>query len=218
MCWDAQELGILTTYVGWMLFRREDGGVLHLSRMMAFDDSLGQDGYIIPTTFTVNHLMYWFSRRTQLTELLREKRLVEAVEMSHTELAIPNVDVRSRFSTVMTLAPGTNLQDLTARNARSQDESADNLSIVFHPWERQNFIAQGVWTCQITGGLTGNSTVVKVWDTYKYNDEWDNEWRIYWHLHLLWDLCVPKPIARGRISFMEVIVLERVNVCYVVFA
>ena len=110
--WDAQEVGILTTYLGWILFRREDGGILHLSRLIAFDQSLASDGYITPATVTIHHFHYWFSRVAQRTELMRETRLVvEAVELTQTELAVPRVDdVRTSLSMAMNVTPGTNIQ------------------------------------------------------------------------------------------------------------
>lgn len=61
------------------------------SRAIGLNESLWSEGYIVPRAFTAHHLvLYWFSRLAQATQLLRESRLVEVVELEL--VAIPTVD------------------------------------------------------------------------------------------------------------------------------
>jgi hypothetical protein len=117
-----------------------------LSRLIAFGQSLASDGYIIPATVTIHHFHYWFSRVAQCTELMRETRLVvEAVELTQTELAVPTVDVRAlSLSTVINVTPGTNIQYSNPRTSTSPPGLTDNLMVVFHPWDQSTWIAQNL--------------------------------------------------------------------------
>lgn len=215
MCWDAQTLGILTTYWGWVLLRRENGGVLYMSRMMGFNPSLVSEGYIVPDSFTLHHLLYWFTHETQKTVLTYEGELMEAVVLQDSEFAEPRVMLQSLPNAPS--AAATSASDPTNpmhQNQPSIVPGVGNLEIIFHPWDNKTWIGQHVWSCQVLGELSQEEYVIKIWDGYRNTSSLrDNEWATYCRLHPLWDLCVPKPLAKGKVDFMHALIIRRIRVC-----
>ena len=48
MCWNSLPLGILTTTTGFAFLRREDGGILYLSRLYGSHNNLEVYQYVMP--------------------------------------------------------------------------------------------------------------------------------------------------------------------------
>src|SRR5205807_3319559 len=96
---------------------------------------------------------------------------------------------------------------------RSTVPGVGNLEIIFHPWDNKTWIGQHVWSCQVLGELSREEYVVKIWDGYRNTSSLrDNEWATYCRFHPLWDLCVPKPLAKGQVDFMHAIIVRRIRV------
>ena len=87
MCWNSVSLGILTTTTGFVFLRREDGGILYLSRRVRKSSQLGRfsvrDAFFHGASeqFTISHMLYWFTAMTEQAPQLPETRMQQAVQV-----------------------------------------------------------------------------------------------------------------------------------------
>lgn len=87
MCWKALALGILMTTTGFVFLRREDEGILYISRMYGSHRDLAGFQYVMPhsmapqSTFTISHMLYWFTAMTEQAAPLPESRLQQAIQV-----------------------------------------------------------------------------------------------------------------------------------------
>ena len=93
MCWNSCPLGILTTTAGFVFLKRQDGGILYMSRMYGSHHDLEQYQYAMPRTlgppnnFTISHMLYWFTAMTELARRIPESRLQQAIQVMNAQCA-----------------------------------------------------------------------------------------------------------------------------------
>ena len=221
MCWNSRAFGILTTTTGFAFLRRENGGVLYLSRLYGSHRDLEDFQYEMPasmqnqSTFTISHLLYWFTALTELTPPLPETRLEAAiqVEAGHranqqlpTNTVVYGTPVPTNYS-APALPPTTG----SAPYASDALQPPTNVLIEFKPWLRQNHRGGRAWSALLLPEKM--PVVVKCWDAYKNNENARNtEVDIYIRLQELWGICIPRFIAFGRIAFCHAIIIEELKV------
>jgi hypothetical protein len=216
MCWNSRALGILTTTTGFAFLRRENGGVLHLSRLYASHRDLEEFQYEMPasmqaqSTFTISHLLYWFTALTELTLPLPEAGLEAAIQVEAacranqllpTTTVVYGTPVPTNYS--VPVPPPT--------SALYASEPPTTVLIEFKPWLSQNHRGGRAWSALLLPEKT--LVVVKCWDAYKYNDNARNtEAIIYLRLEELWGICIPRFIAFGRVAFCHALIIEEIKV------
>jgi len=219
MCWNSTQLGILTTTTGFAFLRREDGGILYLSRLYGSHRSLGPFQYELPSsmahqsTFTISHLLYWFTAMTELTPPLPETRMAAAIQLQAAHRAFQQLPTIPVYATTVPsnyslppLPPTTN-----AGSGPYTLQSTTNLFLEFKPWLHQNHRGGRAWSALLLPEKM--PVVVKCWDAYKNNDNAQNsEVDTYLKLQELWGICIPTFIAVGRVAFCHAIIIEDLKV------
>ena len=219
MCWNSTQLGILTTTTGFAFLRREDGGILYLSRLYGSHRSLEPFRYELPSsmapqsTFTISHMLYWFSAMAEPMPPLPETRMAAAIQVQAAYRAVQQLPTITVYATTVPTnyslpplppAPGTGSGPYTL-------QSTTNVFLEFKPWLRQNHRGGRAWSALLLPEKT--PVVVKCWDSYKNNDNAQNaEVSTYLRLQELWGICIPTFIAVGRVGFCHALVIEDLKV------
>ncbi len=223
MCWNSQAFGILTTTSGFVFLRREDNGILYMSRMFASNSMLAPYGYIMPETlvpgmnFTISHILYWFTRLTEVTPTVVETAIAGAVTTLNTYQPAPapqsNVGVTYQSQH---LNQGSSNQGLHYGQGYTQNQSLERFKegfkLDFKPWEVKNYLGGQVWYANL---LVPDecAVVVKCWDAYTQGaGNRDNEVDNYMRIQSLWGICVPRLFGKGEIDFCHAMILERIDV------
>jgi len=220
MCWNSTQLGILTTTTGFAFLRRADGGILYLSRLYGSHGSLAPFQYELPSsmaphsTFTVSHMLYWFTAMTEQMPPLSETRMAAAIQVQAAYRTLQHLSTSTVYAT--TVPPNYSLPPLPPTAAGSQSgpyslQSTTNLFLEFKPWLRQNHRGGRAWSALLLPEKT--PVVVKCWDGYKNNDNAQNsEVDNYLKLQDLWGICIPTFIAVGKVAFCHAIIIEDLKV------
>ena len=224
MCWNSCALGILTTATGFVFLRREDGGILYMSRMYGSHRSLAGFQYVLPqsmapqSAFTISHMLYWFTAMTERTPPLPETRLQQAVQVEHAR----RLGSFQPTGTVYAATVPTNYIVPAGTQAPTAGppgytgyalEPAADVFLDFKPWLRQNHRGGRAWS----GLLLPEKmpVIVKCWDAYKNPvDPCNTEADTYIVLRDLWEICIPKFIAVGKVGFCHAIVLQDLEVMF----
>ena len=223
MCWNSFPLGILTTMAGFVFLKRQDGGVLYLSRMYGSHRDLEPYQYAMPRTlgppnnFTISHMLYWFTAMTELARRIPESRLQQAIQVMNAQ----------RASAQAPQSTGQYAQPVPANYMLPQQpqgqapgppgytmfglQPTEDIRVYFKPWARENHCGGRAWKGLILPERA--PVVLKCWDSYKHNDDAQKtEADTYLKLWELWGICVPKFIALGTVGFCHVIILEHIEV------
>ena len=220
MCWNALALGILTTTTGFVFLRREDGGILHMSRMFGSNRDLSAYSYIAPhsmvqgSDYTISHMLYWFTALTEHAQLIPETALQGAIAVMNAQRTVannsaaePQIGRPTAYTwtyTGPTSPPSSYFYSLT---------SVPEMVLEFKPWLSENHCGGRTWY----GSLDSKNlpVVIKCWDAYKISSTMQqNEAKIYMEIQTLWGVCVPKLLASCEIGFCYAIILERVQVIF----
>ena len=220
MCWNSSPLGILTTTTGFAFLRREDGGILYLSRLYGSHHSLETFQYVMPnsmapqSTFTISHMLYWFTAMTQQTPWLPETRLQQAILVEAGRRAAQFLPTNTVYAAPV---PSNYIEPPLPPTAGSSTytgytlQPSTNVFLEFKPWLRQNHRGGRAWSALLLPEKM--PVVVKCWDAYKNNANASNtEVDIYLRLHELWGICIPRFIAVGRVAFCHAIIIEHLEV------
>jgi len=170
------------------------------------------------STFTISHILYWFTAMTALTPPLPETRMAAAIQVEAARrafLQLPTITVYatavpSNYS-VPPLPPATGSTSYTTESATHTLQSTTNLFLEFKPWLRQNHRGGRAWSALLLPEKL--PVIVKCWDAYKNNENAQNsEVDTYLTLQGLWGICIPKFIAVGRVAFCHAIIIEDLKV------
>jgi hypothetical protein len=222
MCWNSRAFGILTTTTGFAFLRRENGGVLYLSRLYGSHRDLEGYQYQMPasmedqSTFTISHLLYWFTALTELTPPLPETRLeaaiqVEAGRRADQQLPIHTIVYATPVPTNYSVPAPPPTIGSAPHASHALQPLTDILMMEFKPWLRQNHRGGRAWSALLLPEKM--PVVVKCWDAYKNNENARNkEVDIYLRLQELWGICIPRFITFGRVAFCHAIIIEDLEV------
>lgn len=220
MCWNSVQLGILMTTTGFVFLRREDGGILHLSRVYGSHHDLEGFQYVMPhsmapqSNFTISHMLYWFTAMTEQAPLVPETRMQQAVQVEVARRAAAFYPTSTAYAVPV---PSNYIEPQQAPPAGPSAytgytlQSATDVFLEFKPWLRQNHRGGRAWNARLLPEKI--QVIVKCWDSYKNSpDPQNTEVDIYLRLHELWGICVPRFIAVGRVAFCYAIILEDLEV------
>ena len=222
MCWNSCALGILTTTTGFVFLRREDEGILYMSRMYGSDRNLAGFQYILPqsmvphSTFTISHMLYWFTAMTEQAQPLPESRLQQAIRVENARRLSsfrPTGTVYAATVPTNYIVPTGNQPPTAGPSGHTgwSLEPATDVFLDFKPWLRQNHRGGHAWSGRLLPGKT--PVIVKCWDAYKNPvDPCNTEADTYVTLHALWGICIPEFIAVGKVGFCHAIVLQDLEV------
>jgi hypothetical protein len=222
MCWNSRVFGILTTTTGVAFLRREDGGVLYLSRLYGSHRSLEGYQYQMSasmesqSTFTISHLLYWFTSLTELTPSLPETRFQTAIQVqaghrSNQQLPTHTVVYATPVPTHYSVPAPPSTTGSQSPHASQTLQPSTAVLMEFKPWLRRNHRGGRAWRALVLPKKL--PVVVKCWDAYKNNENARNkEVDVYLRLQELWGICIPTFITFGRIAFCHAIVIEDLEV------
>jgi len=219
MCWNSTQLGILTTTTGFAFLRRADGGILYVSRLYGSHGSLAPFQYELPSsmapqsTFTISHMLYWFTAMTQQMPPLPETRMAAAVQVQAAHRAFQQLSTSTVYATPVptnySLPP---LPPTTSTGSGHYNlQSTTNLFLEFKPWLRENHCGGRAWSALLLPEKT--PVVVKCWDAYRNtHNAQKSEVDTYLRLQELWGVCIPTFIAVGRVAFCHAIIIDHLKV------
>lgn len=222
MCWNSFPLGILTTTTGFVFLKREDRGILYMSRMYGSHRDLANFQYVMPQSlgppnnFTISHMLYWFTAMTERTPSVPESRLQQAIQVMNGQrvsASLPPVTIQyAQPIPTNYVVPQAQGDAAVGRSGPTVGlQTADDMRLYFKPWVRENHCGGRAWKGQILPEKV--AVIVKCWDSYRHNaDSQMAEVDAYLKLQKLWGICVPKFIALGRVGFCYAIILERLEV------
>ena len=220
MCWNSQVYGILTTASGFVFLFRDDGGTLWMSQMFGSNSNLATGGYIIPATlvpnsgFTISHVLYWFTHLTETTPKLVEKDLAQMIQVmnAYKPDGVQQTYVYSRpYMSPYALATPSNPAPTAPQDYLSLVPAGSDVFLDFKPWLREKHCGGRACRAILLDG--DRPVVVKSWDGYKWDtSRRDNETHVYMRLQTLWNVCVPRLIAKGEIDFCHSIVIDHIEV------
>jgi hypothetical protein len=188
-----------------------------MSRMFGSHPELAQFGYIMPdslvpgSTFTVSHMLYWFTHLTEIKPLLVETELAAGATTLATHIpAPPNTGqmqlgrpVTSSFSYPNVSSP--QFYQYTLQPA------PEGIFLDFKPWVKENHCPGRAWYATILPDR--RPVIVKCWDSYNTDPGLrNNEVVVYMKIQSLWGRCVPELLASCEIDFCHAIILERIEV------
>jgi hypothetical protein len=81
----SESLATSSKTSGFAFLRREDNGILHLSRMFANNSILAPYGYMMPErlvhgmSFIISHMLYWFTQLTETTPMMVETAIAGGI-------------------------------------------------------------------------------------------------------------------------------------------
>jgi len=219
MCWNSTQLGILTTTTGFAFLRRADGGILYLSRLYGSHGSLAPFQYELPSSmsphssFTISHMLYWFTAMTQQMPPLPETRMAAAIQIQAAHRAFQQLSTSTVYATPVptnySLPP---LPPTTSTGSGHYNlQSTTNLFLEFKPWLRENHCGGRAWSALLLPEKT--PVVVKCWDAYRNtHNAQKSEVDTYLRLQELWGVCIPTFIAVGRVAFCHAIIIDHLKV------
>jgi len=224
MCWNSCALGILTTTTGFVFLRHEDGGILYMSRMYGSNSDLAGFQYVLPqsmapqSTFTISHMLYWFTAMTERTPPFPETCLQQAIQVENAR----RLGSFHPTGTVYAATVPTNYIVPTGDETPTPGpsgytgwalEPATDVFLDFKPWLRHNHRGGHAWSGLLLPRKT--PVIVKCWDAYKNSvDPCNTEADTYVTLRELWGICIPKFIAVGKVGFCHAIVLQDLEVTF----
>ena len=162
-------------------------------------------------TFTISHMLYWFTAMTEQSPQLPETRLQQAIQVESARRATALYPTSTIYAAPV---PSNYIEPQQAGSSAYTGhvlEPATDVFLDFKPWLRQNHCGGRAWSAVV---LPENMPViVKCWDSYKNSaDAKNTEVDIYLKLHDLWGICVPRFIAVGRVAFCHAIVIQDLKV------
>ena len=166
------------------------------------------------STFTLSHLLYWFTALAELTPQLPETRLAAAIQVQvghRTSQQLPTHTVVYATPVPTNYPVPAPPPPTTAPYASQALQPSSYVLMEFKPWVRQNHRGGRAWSALL---LPQNiPVVVKCWDAYKNNENArNNEVDIYLRLQELWGICIPRFITFGRVAFCHAIIIEDLEV------
>lgn len=219
MCWNSLPLAILMTTTGFVFLRREDGGVLYMSRMYGSHRSLQPFQYVMPhsmapnSDFTISHLLYWFTALTEQAQPILESSLQQAIRVLNAQRYGPTYSNNLQIGVPTSPDYIIPQQDtsILLPNVPYGLQSIENMFLEFRPWLRQNHRGGRAWS----GVLLPERlpVIIKCWDSNKHTaDRQKTEVDNYLKLQGIWGSCVPRFIGFGRVGFCHALILEYVEV------
>ena len=159
-------------------------------------------------------MLYWFTHLTETTPKLVEKDLAEAIrvlDVYKTSPAQPGQLIGRPFVSQFSTQPSNLNASGYPNNQFSLAPAENDLVLDFKPWLSETHCGGRVWNATL---LPENQPViVKCWDAYNMDaSRRDNEVAIYMKIQPLWDVCVPRFIAKGEIDFCHSIILQYIQV------
>lgn len=225
---NGKGLGILTTMNGWCFLRREDGGVLHLTPMLAdfaavegLTEGFAGEGYHPTSDYTIMKALYYFSHLAERTADLPESTngipgLVTLPFATGSTVDVERVNdlVLHPYHPHETLArPVTR----TSIEMWQYHDGVDYRHLLFEPWKKENRLGVKAW--KATAMADKSPVVVKFWDGWEVKKEEpfpprerDEEAAIHLHLRPLWGKYVPHLRAVSPFDYMHVLIMEYIDV------
>ena len=214
--------GILTTFKGWSFFRRQDGGVLFMTRMYGYAPQSIAEGFRYPLNgFTIMLALYYISQVAEATPDVPESTqgqpgtifLPTADDSS--DAAAPCIQIHPPAQPRYILpAPYPNYYNPNRGYPQYYGILAQHLqpiSLLFEPWKRENQLGHKNWIAQLLPEQT--KLVVKLWDDWKVDTtDRDNEVNIYLHLQSLWGKYMPNLLGCTHIDFCHALIVEYLDV------
>jgi hypothetical protein len=221
---NGKALGILTTVNGWCFLRREDGGVLHLTPMLAdfapvegVTEGFAAEGYHPTPDYTIMKALYYFSHLAETT-----------LDTPESTNGIPGV-VTLPFSPESTVDvervvdlvpddyhPGILLTRPVMRTSVEMvqyHEGVDYTHLLFEPWKAENRLGFKAWKATVM--YDKSHVVIKFWDGWEQKKEQpfppedrDEEATVHLHLRPLWGKYIPHLRAVTPLDYMHILIIE----------
>ena len=208
-----KELGIITTFLGWVFLRRENGGRLFMTRMFACANlpRLRRIGYSLPT-FTISMALYFFSSIAEATPDLYET-VGNPPQLAHFPMA------------GVTTAAAPWIQPPLPREFHHESlpegyqyplpyPDVQNWgAFLMEPWGKADQLGPKTWVASLHAGGARKRVVVKLWDSWRMDPaNRDKEVEIYKRLESLWGVDVPSLFAFGAFCFSHALVVDYIDV------
>ena len=225
---NGKALGILTTMKGWCFLRREDGGVLHLTPMLAdfapiegVTEGFAAEGYHPTPDYTIMKALYYFSHLAETTLDTPESTngipgVVtlpfspgSTVDMERVIDLVPDI---YQPSGIVRARPVTR----TSVEMVQYHEGVDYTHLLFEPWKAENRLGFKAWRATVMSDKS--QVVVKFWDGWAQKkeqpfppEERDQEAAIHLQLRPLWGKYIPHLRAVSPLDYMHILIVEYIS-------
>jgi len=237
---NGKTYGVLTTMKGWCFLRRENEGLLYITRMFGdfqarqgISHGAAYEGYYAPQGFSIMQALYYLSAVAEATNNLPETPIggrdgqVTLPYAGNSTTAAPTIQqpppANPGFG-LGGLAPAQGgqghqigYQGVQILGGYDQSECAhyDNAfnykDFQFEPWLPENNLGPKTW---IAIALPVQSKVIlKLWDAWKFDEEARNrEASVYLQLRSLWGKCIPSLFVKSALEYFHALIFQYVRV------
>jgi hypothetical protein len=207
--------GIISTFNAFVFLKRQNPGILHMSRMIPNNS----------TPLTIMQILYYFSYLCARHPGPHPETNNEGIAI-HLKTAekdtskapkIPNPDnVLSRRTIPPpqnNITPSTSPRRSPRHHTTTPNdliEQPPSLSLDINSYTKGAYLGCKGWRGTLN---TGQIVFAKLWDAWKFSStDCDHEASVYFHLRDLWGSVVPKFICTGDWGFCHILVLSYIEV------
>jgi len=205
MCFDKVRYGIMTTFNAFVFLKRQNGGILHMSRTIP----------ITSTDPTILKLLYFFSHLCALDpephpEVNSEGIVIHLKSAPKTPDKAPKIpDPNYRPPARPSVSASPAFDGGTRRSPRQQGPSSTTETLQLDAMKLKSVGCKG-WRGTLNNG---HSVFAKLWDGWKFSaSDSEHEACVYYRLRDLWTTVVPEFLGFGRWGFYHILLLSDLNV------
>jgi hypothetical protein len=209
MVHDKVIYGLISTYNAFIFMRRENPGILYMSRMIANDS----------TNPTIMKLLYFFSHLCARDPLPYPETNNEGIEIHLTKAsrdtsAAPKIPNPDNILSRQPLIPAVNLSSTIPRRSprghTTQSLPTGSLYLEINTHGKGAYLGCKGWRGTLS---TGQRIFAKLWDGWKFSrDKCDHEASVYLHLRDLWGTIVADFLGSGEWGFCHILLLSYLDV------
>jgi Protein kinase domain len=230
---NAKVYGVLTTMKVWCFLRRDNGGVLHGTRMFGdfqarqgISEGATREGYYPTTGFSIMQALYYLSALAQATPNVPETPIgglagqVTLPYAGNTTKAAPTLQQPQPGAVGVGPIHGGQggyqygaqiLGGYDQAECSQYDGDFEYRDFQFEPWVSENNLGPKTWIATSLPNQT--KVILKLWDAWKFDsDNRDGEASVYLCLRPLWRKCIPALLVKSALEFCHALVFEYIKV------